>query len=438
MTSTTIEAPAPAAKWRPEGMRTRQPTGKKSWPLILVEGPEYSRKTWHAARLSGSPRVGESFFLDFNEGHSDEYGRVPGARYEILEHDGSYTSIMRQIENVRQVAEHAVANGEKPVLLIIDSMAAIWRLLSMWASNRARGSKVNRKRLAEDPDADIEVTRNYWNDANDRHAALVAALRRIPGIVVMTGRGKWVSGTDAFGQPTKEKEYTLETQKQLGYSSSAWLRLSRDAQPQVIGLRDADPAKSIIATVDDPQPILKKDWDLEWFIFEVMELDPANTALPNLIQPKPDRTPEQFREEALNPETSWARLRELYEESRAFHGVLITNENRAEEALGTFISKLAQARATSDPEVVAQLALDMAAASTPNELAQVGQAIATAVGLGQVSEKDRKELHAEYQNRMKELRATQRQAAAQAKQQQTQTPPEQSAPEAQPDQEAGT
>ncbi|WP_433542110.1 AAA family ATPase (plasmid) [Streptosporangium sandarakinum] len=405
MTSTTTEAPA--KRWRPEGFTTRRPTGRTSWPLILVEGPEYTGKTWHCAKLSGSDKIGQAFFLDLAEGHSDEYIKVPGADYEIIEHDGSFRDIMAKIDMVRMVAEHAVANGDKPVLLIIDSMTAMWRLLSMWANNRALNSKANKKKLAEDPDAEIDTGRNYWNDANERHANLVSLLRRIPGIVVMTGRGKWVSGTDRAGQPTKEKEYTLETQKSLGYSTNCWVRLDREKRPMVVGMRSPDPAKSIKAVVEAPQPILKSDWDLEWLIFNLMELDPANTAVPNLVMPKPDRSPEQIRDEALLETTGWEQLRKLHEESTPFHGVIITNENRADETLGDLITRLAMARQVivSDPATVALLNAKVDAAPTAAALNAVGQTISAAIAARKLGEPERSELYEKYKARMAHLRA---------------------------------
>ncbi|MER5322332.1 AAA family ATPase [Streptosporangium roseum] len=414
MTSTTTEAPA--KRWRPEGFTTRRPTGKTSWPLILVEGPEYTGKTWHCARLSASDKIGEAFFLDLAEGHSDEYINVPGADYEILVHDGSFRDIMAKIDMVRLVAEHAVANGDKPVLLIIDSMTALWRLLSMWAANRAMNSNANKKKLAEDPDAEIDTGRNYWNDANQRHANLISLLRRIPGIVVVTGRGKWVSGTDNKGQPTKEKEYTLETQKSLGYSTNCWVRLARDKKPVVVGMRSPDPAKSIQATVENPKPILKSDWDLEWLIFDLMGLDPANAAVPNVVMPKPDRSPEQLRDEALLASTTWEQLRELYAEATPFLGITISNENGKEETLGDLISRLARARVKSDVPTVARLDAEIDAASTPAALNQVGQAIIAEIDAGKVGEPERSELHAKFKIRMAELRAAEV-AAQQAAQQ---------------------
>lgn len=414
MTSTTeapTVAPAPPvaapAPYRPEGFTVRRPTGRASWPLILIEGPEYTGKTFAAAKLSGSPKIGDAFFLDLAEGHSDEYGKVPGADYEIIVHDGSFKDIMAKLDMVRMVAEHAVANGHKPVLLVIDSMTAMWRLLTAWANNRAMNSTAGKKKLALDPDAEVDTGRNHWNDANERHASLVSLLRRIPGIVVMTSRGKWVSGTDRTGQPTKEKEYTLEAQKSLGYSTNCWVRLARDKRPVVVGMRSPDPSKSIQATMDSPQAITKSDWDLEWLIFDVIGLDPATAAVPNVVMPKPDRSPEQIRDEALLESTGWEQLRKLHEEAKPFHGVLITNENRADETLGDLITRLALARQVivSDPATVALLNAKVDAAPTAAALNEVGQTISAAITDRKLGEPERSELYEKYKARMAHLRA---------------------------------
>ncbi|WP_157251072.1 AAA family ATPase [Nonomuraea typhae] len=248
-------------------IRSRKPTGRAPWPLILIEGPEKCGKSWAAAQLSASDKVGQTYWLDLDEGAGDEYGAIPGARYEVLEHDGTWASIMSQVSDVRDEAARAQTAGEPPVVLVIDSMTAEWELLKNWAANRAKNSTSNQKRLQADPHAEVQVTFNLWNDATARHRRLMTMLMTFSGIVVMTARGKEVAAMDAAGRPVEgSKEYKVEGHKTLAFDASLWLRLSREHAPMVIGARSVH--AGIRPGIDKPQPM--NDFTLEALIFEAL------------------------------------------------------------------------------------------------------------------------------------------------------------------------
>ncbi|MEV7006819.1 AAA family ATPase [Streptosporangium sp. NPDC051022] len=255
-------------------IRTRQPTGRAPWPLILVEGAEKSGKSWAAAQLSASERVGQTYWIDLGEGAADEYGAIKGARYLVVEHDGTWASILGQVREIRAEAERAAQAGEPPVVLVIDSMTAEWELLKDWAAGRARETKTNKKRLAEDPNAEISISMNFWNDATTRHRQLMTLLMTVPGIVVMTARGKEVAALDAGGRPIEgSKDYKVEGHKSLAYDSSVWVRLSRERPPVVVGARSVH--AGVRPGVDRPVPA--PDLTLEWLVFEVLKCDPQGT-----------------------------------------------------------------------------------------------------------------------------------------------------------------
>jgi hypothetical protein len=293
-------------------LNTRKPTGAVPWPLVLIEGPEKSGKSYACAVLSASEKVGRSLWLDLNEGAADEYGAVPGARYEVIEHDGSWASILTQVAAAKEEASRAAGNGEPPVVLIIDSVTAEWDLLKDWASARAAKSDANKRKLQQDPGAEIKVSMNLWNDATARHRRLMTLLMTFPGIVVMTARGKYVASLDANGRPIEgTKEYKVEGHKTLAYDASVWVRLSRDTPPVVVGARSVH--AGIRPGVDDPQEA--KNFSLEWLIFDALKCDPSKAHARDLVQPKAERTPEQIRDEALMPGTTYDRCRELYREA---------------------------------------------------------------------------------------------------------------------------
>jgi hypothetical protein len=257
-------------------LNTRPPTGQVPYPVVLLEGEEKSGKTWAALTLSASKRVGATYVLDLGEGSADEYGAIPGVSYDVLVHDGTYAHILEQVEAVRDEAQRAKDAGEPPVVLVIDTMTALWDGLKDWVSERARSKPSNQKKLAADPAAELDVSRNLWNDAASRHTRVLNILLRFPGIVVMIAKGKEVSSTDpSTGQPFRDgrKEYRVEGQKGLAYSATAWVRMYRTSQPVVVGARSVH--AGIVPGKDDPQPITNEPENLlDWLIFEALRVDP--------------------------------------------------------------------------------------------------------------------------------------------------------------------
>lgn len=253
-------------------LKTRKPTSIVPWPLILLEGGEKSGKSWACAELSASDKVGQTYWIDLNEGAADEYGAVPGARYLVVEHDGTWSAILTQISEVRKEARRAADAGEPPVVLVIDSMTAEWDLLKDWASNRAKSSRSNQQRLQRDPNAEVQVPMNLWNDATARHRRLMTMLMTFPGIVVMTARGKEVAALDAGGRPVEgSKDYKVEGHKNLAFDASVWVRLSRERPPVVVGARSVH--AGIRPGVDKPVPA--PQFTLEWLVFEALKCNPA-------------------------------------------------------------------------------------------------------------------------------------------------------------------
>lgn len=251
-------------------LRTRKPTGATSWPLILLAGEAKTGKTYRAAEFTGDERVGRAFWLDLGEGCADEYGQVPGADYDIIEHDGTWIDIIEQVEAVRDVARAELAAGNKPVLLVIDSMTAEWAMLSLWTDTRARRSTNNKKLLAENPDAEIDISSNYWNDANSRHNRLMNILKTFPGIVVMTALETEKTQFDAAGRPKRNapKVARPDAQKRLPADSTVWVRLSLDSEPTIVGIRSVKMA--IVPGKDEPKPW--EEFTLGKLVFDFLEV----------------------------------------------------------------------------------------------------------------------------------------------------------------------
>lgn len=252
-------------------IKTRKPTGAVPWPLILLEGEEKAGKSWACAILSASERVGQTYWMDLSEGAADEYGAVPGARYLVVEHDGTWRDILGQVREIKTEAQRAHDAGEPPVVLVIDSMTSEWTMLTDWVEQRARRSDRGKQALAKNPDAEVPVSANYWNDANSRHRRLMTTLMTFPGIVAITARGKEVAEMDKKGNPIPgAKGYKVEGQKGLAFDSSVWVRMFRTRPTQIVGARSVH--AGIKPGTDDPKEVA--DFTLEWLIFTVLQCDP--------------------------------------------------------------------------------------------------------------------------------------------------------------------
>lgn len=290
-------------------LKTRKPTGAVPWPLILVEGAEKSGKSWAAAVLSSSEKVGRTLWLDWSEGAADEYGAIPGARFEVIEHDGTWASIFEQVKAAREVAQAAVDKGEKPVVLVIDSMTAEWDDLKDWVDGKARRREKNRKALERDPEAEVQITTDLWNLATSRHKELMRVLMRFPGIVVMTARGADQVAMEN-GQPTTKRTWKVEGQKNLAYDASVWVRLSRTEHPQIIGARSVH--AGIVPGEDKPKRI--PELTLEHLVFDVLKCDPK-TAHVREFESVQDRVAELM--DVIAAATTRDQLTDLWRDAKA-------------------------------------------------------------------------------------------------------------------------
>lgn len=256
-------------------LKTRPPTCVVPWPLILVEGGEKAGKSWAAAELSASDKVGRTLWIDWAEGSGDEYGAIPGARFEMVEHDGTWSSIIGQVRAAQKVAAKALADGEKPVVLIIDSMTAEWDDLKDWVDEKARRREKNQKLLEKDPEAEVQITTDLWNLANARHKQLMRILMRFPGIVVMIARGNDQVLIEN-GRPVEGKRvWKVEGQKNLGFDATVWLRMSRTDHPEIIGARSVH--AGIVPGEDKPRRF--PELTLEKLVFDILKCDPKTATV---------------------------------------------------------------------------------------------------------------------------------------------------------------
>lgn len=308
-------------------LKTRKPTGRPSWPLILLEGPEKCGKTWTALAFTGDKRIGRSWALDLAEGSADEYGAIPDADFEIIDHDGTWRDIITQLADAREEARADQEAGKPPALLVVDTGTAEWDMLKSWVDVRARRQKSNIEKLRRDPDAEIKASRNLWNDVDARHRRFMTLLLTFPGIVIVTARGKEVSATGKDGQPIPgEKEYRVEGHKNLGYDATAWVRLSRDKPPVVVGLRSVN--HGMRPGIDEIKPW--PDFSLGALVFDVIGCTDTTT-----IREMPNLDPDQVMPEEEVPPTEEEKAAAKAERTAAEKAVI-----EAGAALGWDVKKV--------------------------------------------------------------------------------------------------
>jgi hypothetical protein len=202
-------------------LRTRKPTGKAPWPMLLLAGVEKSGKSYACAALSASDLIDRTFYIEVGEGSADQYGALPGARYEIVEHDGSHQGILAACEAA--VAE-PMTNG-RPHCIIFDSASEYWALLGdEQASIAAKRGKET-------------ITMDQWNSAKKRWRKTIDALRSSKGPVILTSRLDLVTVMDKAGKPTTEKQWKVRAEKDLPYEVDGVIELKTARKPVVTGIR---------------------------------------------------------------------------------------------------------------------------------------------------------------------------------------------------------
>lgn len=198
-------------------LKTHKPTGKVGWPILLLAGGEKCGKSYSAAQFSASDLVDRTFWFEIGEMIAEEY--APLGRYEIVDHDGSYSSIVDQLDAVL-----ALPRSRKPHCIVIDSATKLWDLLTDEQTTIMKRRNKN------------TITVDQWNVAKKRWAEFFDRLRRHYGPVIITARYERVTVMDAKGQPTDEKEWKIKAEKNLGFDVNGTILMPTPRQYFLSGL----------------------------------------------------------------------------------------------------------------------------------------------------------------------------------------------------------
>ncbi|MHA7956356.1 DEAD/DEAH box helicase family protein [Streptomyces sp. L500] len=260
--------PNPAPK-----LRTRKPSATVPWPRVLWDADEKGSPALGAAAFTGSSRVGTAYWLELGEDTADEYGAVDGADYAIIQHNGTFRDILEQLEAVHAEAKRTAAAGEKPVVLIIDSVSQLWRMLVHWTHQRARRSNAGQHKLRFDPDAELRPAMNLWDDTTERWERVMHLVRTMPAIVILIARNKEIPTINEAGKPVDgTKTWQVEGHKSLIFDATLWVRTLRgDDHLYVVS------ARSLTFQVPrEGKPKDLKGVTLDTLIFDLMQFEPHN------------------------------------------------------------------------------------------------------------------------------------------------------------------
>lgn len=216
---------------------TRAPTGRPPWPITLIAGGEKCGKSWACAVASSSPLIGRTLWVGVGEDAPDEYGAIPGARFEIVEHDGTYRGILTALT---ACSAQEPIDG-KPTLIVLDSATQLWDLLCGMAQRSANERAIEKARKANrpkpGPDDDATISMDLWNIAKQRWGHCMDALRANDGPVLITARLDEVAVVDKNGQPTAEKTLKVKAEKSLPYDVGAIVEFPELGKAYIRGVR---------------------------------------------------------------------------------------------------------------------------------------------------------------------------------------------------------
>ncbi len=215
-------------------LKTRKPTGKPSWPILLLAGAEKAGKSYSAAVAAGSDLVGCTYWVTIGEDQPDEYGLL--GDFDIVEHDGKYQSILATLNAI--AAQPAPDKGVP--LLVVDSMSRLWDLLSLQAQETAqrRAVAVAKKRNWALPEEEVPITMDLWNMARTRWDRVMDAIRAFPGPVILTARLDTVAVMDDKGKPVPGAKTTkVQGHKSLPFDVGAIVEMPTRGEAWLTGVR---------------------------------------------------------------------------------------------------------------------------------------------------------------------------------------------------------
>ena len=213
---------------------TRRPSGLPSWPIVALTGPEKSGKTYAAAEASGSDMVSRTLWVPIGEDDPDEYGAIPGADFEIVQHDGTF-------RDFRAAVEWACAQpspDDRPTLVVIDSATRLWDLIcdDLQKEANARERRKAAKQKRQPSEEDMQITMDLWNIGKDRWQYVMDELRGHQGPALVTARLEIVTVVEN-GQPTAKKDRKIKAEKTLPFDVGVIVEFTEPGRAVLTGAK---------------------------------------------------------------------------------------------------------------------------------------------------------------------------------------------------------
>ncbi|GAA2438980.1 hypothetical protein [Streptomyces glaucus] len=218
--------------------RSRKPTGKPNPPIVLLAGPEKTGKGHEAAVGTASDLVAMTYWLQVggNSSTADYYGRIKGARYEIVPHDGSFADIL---DAIRWAISRPPGADGKRNMIVIDDISSVWDLLSDEVSQVGRKRAERRAYAAgqraprlDDPFVDEE--RDLWGHAKDRWGEMLWLLRRHNGPTLLIARQE-ISSVFENDKPTQHTTRRIKAEKNIKAAVDAVVEFHAVGEAYVTG-----------------------------------------------------------------------------------------------------------------------------------------------------------------------------------------------------------
>lgn len=220
---------------QPPKLATRKPTGKPTWPMLLLAGAQKTGKSYSSAVFSASDLIDRMFYIEVGEGAIDQYGAIPGARFEVLDHDGTFMSIARQVWAATLVPR---GPSGKPHAIVLDSATEVWDLISGEQQELANARRSRRSGGNQQGADDAPITMDQWNSAKKRWRALVDLLRSHDGPVIWTARFEEIAVMGDDGKPVAgKKQWKIRTEKNLPFEVDGVIEMPRPREVYVTGIR---------------------------------------------------------------------------------------------------------------------------------------------------------------------------------------------------------
>jgi len=235
-------------------IQTRRPNGKPPWPCLLIAGAEKAGKSWACAQASASEKVSRTLWVSIGETDPDQYGAIPGADFEIVEHDGTIAGIRNVLWEIASLPAE-----EKPVLLVVDSMTRLWDMITDQAQAIANDREAAKAaKYGRAPKTEAQITMDLWNKAKAEWGQMISAILKHSGPSLLTARLDEVTVMDDQGKPTQAKTDKIRAEKNLPFEVDGVVKMPKRGTTILTGIR------STVLTLDEPTEVSPWTVDGMW------------------------------------------------------------------------------------------------------------------------------------------------------------------------------